>query len=285
MALTYDPHQDPPENKWGFESHNYSGFQGRVDYMGSVREYFSNSNKMSVGFKDEKDVRAAKELLEKAGFKDVKTEGNSVSAYEQDGKGLAAFAAALATEHDLGRGQTLHAVLERADARQLIAQELERTGVSFQQAGLMNLSTVTLDNSHGQRYGVGVESQSYRSAYFNDMGPIVNIREYDTGSSFAVRYAQLTAQDGMGHVIEEKLAAAGFSVERENNSSHMRVKATQGGREANLNNVTQALAGANLMPTQMANEITAKPAAPDAAAPAMQQKVSASAPAGPGARR
>ncbi len=271
MSFSYDERKDPVENKWGYESRSYYDFaDSKIEHIGSVREYFSNSNKLSIGFAADKEAAIAKQLLEKAGFKDVRIEEKSVSVYEQDGKGLAAFAAALATTHDLGRGQTLFAVLERADAREIIAKEVETDGLSFQQAGLIDISVMTLDNSDGQRYGTGVASQSYKSAYLNDMGPIANIREFDSSSSFIGRYTQITASDNMGHIVAQKLAAK-FIVERAENSPHMRIKQMPGGLPADLSSVAEELAANHLISKRMANEIAGvQPAAPVAAAPVPQ---------------
>lgn len=290
MALDIHHHVDPVEDKYGFENLSYEGLAGKkMSSVSSTRDYFSKSTQLSASIKgtSEKDMEDAKKLLEKAGFVDVEIKSHggassfSVSAYEKDGKGLAAFVAALATDHDLGRGETLFALMNKKDAEQIVTEELKRQNLSFQQAGLASVSVMTMDNTGGQRYGVGVQAPSYKDVDLRGypFGVIDLLREDGFPSKFAVeKHTDISVRDGQGTAVEKQLKDAGFETKRSPDGSRISVN-------ANLDAVAQTLGKSGFLPNMMVQEIKDyQPPAPAApAAPA----VSASAPkvASPGMGR
>lgn len=262
-------HKDPEEDKYGSEMLSYEGFAGgKIQSVGFTRDYFSKSTNISATFKgtSESDMQTVKALLEKAGFENVQIKpprgGESsfgVSVYQNGDKGLAAFAAALATDHDLGRGETLYRMMDPKDAQKIVTDELTRTGVSMQQAGLMKVSVMSMDNVGGQRYGVGVQAPSYKDV---DLGgypfsAIQFMREDGFVSTFVEKHTGITVREGMEKAVQEKLEASGFKVDRQEGSSYLSVSAKPNGREANVDNISDALAGASLIPAQAVQEISA----------------------------
>ena len=236
---------------------------------------------------DTSDIRKRlKTLLEAAGVEpDALTFGQEYGASApltatvnttRNGMTLNAFLKALATDVEVDRNDTAYALITKEDACAMMTSNAKERGLGFQESGLMSVSTQTMDNTGGQRYGVGVKAPSYKDVSFNDFGAIESMREDGFVSKFAVeKHTSIKASEGMGKIVQEKLEAAGFDVHRQDGSPHMSVSAKPNGTEANIDNISNALAGANMIPAMAAQEINAvQPAAYVApAAPAVTQAI------------
>ncbi len=270
------------DRKYGQDSYCYEGFTSKnVSGMNISTDLYSKSTTLGATFIKpsgtqgdslKKDIRG---LLENAGFvgiefSDYGNQSFSVSVPQVEGKGMIEMVKALSSTVDIDRDTAYYAVLNAQDAQDVMMEEAkERLKISLQQAGLMSVSMQTMDNTGGQRYGVGVAAPTYKDVNFGGIGAIESMREDGFASKFAVeKHTSITASEGMGKIVQEKLEAAGFDVHRQDGSPHMSVSAKPNGADANIDNISNALAGANLIPAMAAQEIKAvQPVAPAAIAP------------------
>lgn len=272
------------DRKWGQDNVNYDGFTSKgVEGMGVAIDLFSKSVSMSASFtkpsKEEQLVTLKnniRELLEQAGFSNVEFSQpmNNASFYvkvaQSADRGMIEFGKALSSRLE-GDGRDVAGPLSPKDAQELALEEAKRLELSLQTAALMRVSLTAMDNTGGQRYGIGVQAPSYKDVDLSGLPgcAVESLREDGFTSKFSVeKHTLIKASEGMGKIVQEKLEAAGFDVHRQEGSPNMSVSAKPNGADANIDNISNALAGANLIPAMAAQEINAvQPVAPAAIAP------------------
>lgn len=287
MAITRESYIE--EGKFGSETHNYDDFASKtVRSMSVVKDNFSQSTGISASFEKPAgtDGTRLKEtiegLLRHAGFKDIEfkdygTASFSVSVPERPGQGLANFAIALAKTVDIDRHDTHFAVLDPKDAREIVTQELERTGMTPEQAGLVKISTVTLGDYSTQMRGLKQDTV-YVDVDLEDypLSPILKVSENSrmAGSKFSgdqEKYTRVFMKDNNDTVqVQKALEDAGLSPKISDDGSRITVDVT-------ADVLSNALARSGMMPDAVASDIgkavapapEAPKAAPAAAAPVM----------------
>jgi len=277
MAITGESFQDD-DRKYGSDNHNYEGFTSKaVSGMSASTDLFTKSNSVSVTFNKPRgsDGDQLKQtingLMEHAGLKgaEFKDHGNtstfSLTMPEGPGQNLVTLATALAATIDLPRGETLYGVLDKSDAEQIIKHELSRTNMTLQQAGLVGIGFVTLENS-AQRYGEGAEAKTFKDVDLGKypFGPIESLREDAPFSKFAGdRTVRIDVREGMAGAVLNQLKEAGLDASRPKDQSFVTVN-------ADTDTVVKAMGKKGLLPEMIVAEVTAaQPPAPAATAPAV----------------
>ncbi len=295
MAVKCDP-IEADDRKYGQDSFIYEGFSSKgVSSLNVSTDLYSKSTTLGATFIKpngtqgdslKKEIRG---LLEHAGFvgiefTDYGTQSFSVSMPLVEGKGMVEMARALSKTVDIDRDTTHYAVLNAQDAQQLVIEDLKkRQQLSMLQAGVINVAVTAMDNTGGQRYGIGVQAPSYKDVDLSGLpgSAVESLREDGFVSKFAVeKHTNVKAAEGMGYIVQEKLEAAGFDVQRQENSQHMQVSPRKNGPAASADNIADALAGASLIPAQAAQDVKsvqapAAPAGPAVAPVAVTQKMQA----------
>lgn len=229
MTITRETYNE--EGKYGQESHIYEGFSSKaLRSMGAVKDNFSQSTTISATFEKpsgtdgatmKEDIRG---LLQHAGFKDIEikdygTSTFSVSMVQREGQGLMNVVMALSQTIDMGKGETLFAVINLQDARAMVAQELERTGMTPQQAGLVRMDRASMSALDAQLRGLS-EAPAYTDVDLAGypLSPIARISENSrmAGSKFggavAERTTEIYMKDNSASIqVQKTLEDAGLS--------------------------------------------------------------------------
>lgn len=280
MAITGESFKDD-DRKYGQDSHQYEGFASKaVEGMSVATDLFSKTSSLSVSFAKPRggDADGLKKniasLLEHGGIKDVEFNdlGNNSTFYikvpEREGQSLVAVATALAATIDLPRGETLYNVLDKSDAEQILKQELARTNMTLQQAGLVGIGFTAMENT-AQRYGDGAETKVFKDVDLGKypFGAIEALTEDSPFSKFAgERTVRIDVRDGMAGSVLTQLKEAGLDAVRPKDQNFVTVN-------ADTDTVVKAMGKKGLLPDMIVAEVTGTqppvPAAPAAAAPAV----------------